>query len=228
MTKFRRIFAVLMFSLFAVFAVAGYVSTYAASSTVKPQIKVHTQPSKEYIAGSKATFKVYSPNFSGKVEYRVRVYNNTKKTFKEIWPSSTQYYNKSAAISGKSAFIVSYAIAEPGQYKFIVYVRRQGSKSSYETYTTTSNFTVKAASKIASISPITASIDEGSTYNPPVTVMAKMSDGTSKSIAVTWKRPSSITNPGTYVYEGTVSGYASKVKLTLTVKKIPLKVESVY
>jgi hypothetical protein len=228
MTKVRRILAVLMFSLFAVFAVAGYVSTNAASTAVKPQIKVYAQPAKEYKAGDKVSFKLYSPNYSGKVEYRVRVYNNTKKVYKEIWPSSTQYYNKIGAISGKSAFTVSYGITEAGQYKFIVYVRRQGSKAGFETYTSTNYFTVKAATKVTSISPIVASIDEGNAYNPPATVIAKMSDGTSKSVAVTWKKPSSIANPGTYIYEGTVSGYSGKAKLTLTVRKSILKVESVY
>lgn len=228
MTKVKKIFAVLMFSLFAVFTVVGYVTTNAASTTVKPQIKVYAQPAKEYKVGDKATFKVYAPNFSGKVEYRVRVVNNTKKTYKEMWSSSTQYYNKSAAIAGKSLYTVSYSITEPGEYKFIVYVRKQGSKASYETYASTNNFTVKAAAKIISINPITASINEGNTYNPPAVVAAKMSDGTSKNVSVTWKKPSSITSPGVYIYEGTVSGYSSKVKLTLTVNQVPLKVESVY
>ncbi|MFD3158455.1 N-acetylmuramoyl-L-alanine amidase [Haloimpatiens sp. FM7330] len=71
---------------------------------------------------------------------------------------------------------------------------------------------------ITSISDITKTVQQGSTYRLPSTVTATMSDNSQRTVNITWN--TSVVNTsktGTYVYEGTVYNYGRKVRLTLTV-----------
>ncbi len=71
---------------------------------------------------------------------------------------------------------------------------------------------------IKSITDITASVNQGGTYDLPLNVAASMSDGSSKKLPVIWNSKKVDTSSiGTYTYEGTVAGYSSTVKLILTV-----------
>lgn len=74
------------------------------------------------------------------------------------------------------------------------------------------NLTVK------SISDITASVNQGGTYDLPLNMPASMSDGSSKSVPVIWNSSKVDTSSaGTHTYEGTIAGYSKTVKLILTV-----------
>jgi len=78
-----------------------------------------------------------------------------------------------------------------------------------------------AASKatIKSISPINTTVNQGDAFNLPTTVKANMSDGTVKDVSVVWSpRSASTSKVGTFIFNGTVSGYSSAVTLTLSVK----------
>lgn len=87
----------------------------------------------------------------------------------------------------------------------------------------------KAAAKSASATITITSIDDinetvyiNDKYTLPRTVKATMSDGSTKDVRVSWKSTRVTTNiADTYNYDGTVSGYSSKVKLTLIV--IPIE-----
>ena len=102
-------------------------SVTANARTIIPQIKYVKAPGSSYTAGDRVSFVVQAPNYSGKVEYRVVLYNCTKKTYINIWNKSNGhpncYYLKS---SGKTAFTIGFTIKDPGTYKIIVYVRRAG------------------------------------------------------------------------------------------------------
>ena len=125
MKKFRSKFnlmitAFLILSLFT----AGIT---ANARTIIPQIKYVKYPGTSYTAGDRISFAVQAPNYSGKVEYRLVLWNCTKKTYTNIWNKSNghpnYYYVKS---SGKTVFTIGFVIKDPGKYKIIVYVRRAG------------------------------------------------------------------------------------------------------
>lgn len=81
--------------------------------------------------------------------------------------------------------------------------------------------------KIISIDPIKATVEEGKEYRLPDLVTAKLNKGT-KQAAVKWNKNIVDTNkPGTYKFEGSVEGYSGTVDLTLTVKEVPLNIDSV-
>ncbi|MBM7871660.1 uncharacterized protein with FMN-binding domain [Clostridium pascui] len=74
---------------------------------------------------------------------------------------------------------------------------------------------------ITSIDDINETVYINDKYTLPRTVKATMSDGSTKDVKVSWKSTRVTTNRAdTYNYDGTVSGYSSKVRLTLTVVPI--------
>lgn len=77
----------------------------------------------------------------------------------------------------------------------------------------------KTVSKIVSVSSLSVSIGQGSSYNLPSQVTAKLSDGSTQQVSVTWDKPVDTSqSPGDYTYEGTIEGYGDKVNLDLTIK----------
>ena len=83
---------------------------------------------------------------------------------------------------------------------------------------------------IVSIEPaeINASVEQGSNYELPKTVTAKMSDGTTKEAALTWT-PATVDTAiaGTFEYTAAVQGYNGTVKLYLEVKAQPVTIVSI-
>jgi hypothetical protein len=111
-----------------------------------PKLQIVTQPGIEYKNGDTITFTVVSPNYSGKVEYRVILYNGTTKKTSDLWNTpSTGYYYKSWQPNGNSSFDIHWPAKQmdPGAYSMTVLVRRAGSKSGYDSYVDTRAFWVK-------------------------------------------------------------------------------------
>lgn len=72
---------------------------------------------------------------------------------------------------------------------------------------------------IKSIADINTSVKQGDKYSLPATVTAVMSDNTKQQIAVAWTIDTGNSKQDIYIFEGTVSGYGKKVKLTVTAQK---------
>ncbi|MCP1306934.1 immunoglobulin-like domain-containing protein [Paenibacillus tyrfis] len=91
--------------------------------------------------------------------------------------------------------------------------------------TKTFQLLVKAQTKplqIESIAPVQAAVDKNATYMLPAQVTANMSDGTTQQVNVSWNPAAADTSvAGTFLFEGTVSSYAGKAALTLTVRDVP-------
>ncbi len=112
----------------------------------------------------------------------------------------------------------------PGEYKFA---------GSIANCNITINYIVrviKIQTQIVSIEPteINATVEQGFNYELPKTVTAKMSDGTTKEVALTWT-PATVDTAiaGTYEYTATVPGYSGNVKLHLEVKAKSVTIVSI-
>jgi hypothetical protein len=72
---------------------------------------------------------------------------------------------------------------------------------------------------ITSVENLNSTINQNDKYSLPPKVTAKMTDGSTRDVAVTWN-PSGVdsSKAGSYSYEGTVSRYNTKIKLTLNIK----------
>lgn len=109
--------------------------------------------------------------------------------------------------------------AVPGVYKFV------GSIANCEI---TVNFIVtviKIQTQIVSIEPteFNATVEQGSNYELPKTVTAKMSDGTTEEAALTWTPALVDTSvPGDYIYSAFAEGYDGSIKAYITVIEKPV------
>lgn len=73
---------------------------------------------------------------------------------------------------------------------------------------------------VSKINPISADVILGDSYSFPDTVMATMSDGTSKDYPVTWSSNIvPLNKTGTYTFQGTIEGLTQKASLTLKVSE---------
>ena len=230
MAKTKRILSLFVVALMTVFTVLSYVPAKAA--TAAPKLSVVAQPAAEYTKDDTISFTV-NAHYAGKVMYRVILYNGTTKTTSNLWymyPGSGYYYTKWTP-SGTMDFNIHWLASQlqPGYYSMTVLAKKVGSKAKYDTYVDTHSFKiVEKTATISSIADVTAAVDEGGAYTLPATVSAKMSDDTTKDVAVVWT-PATVdtTKVGDQAYVGKVEGYDKDVKLTLTVKAVPLAVTSV-
>lgn len=114
-----------------------------------PKLQMVNQPAAEYHPGDRVFFTVTSPNYGGKVEYRVILYNGTTKTTTELWKTpSSGYYYKNWQPSGNYNFTINWPVVgmEPGAYSLTVLVRRVGSKGAYDSFVKTNAFWIKTDS----------------------------------------------------------------------------------
>lgn len=229
MAKTKKVLSLFLVALMTIFTVLSYVPAKAA--TAAPKLAVVTQPAAEYTPDQTISFTV-NAHYAGKVMYRVILYNGTTKTTSNLWntPKSGYYYTNWTP-SGTMNFTIHWAAKQlqPGYYSMTVLAKKVGSKAKYDTYVDTHSFKIAdKTATISSIADVTATVDEGGAYTLPATVSAKMSDDTTKDVAVVWT-PATVdtTKVGDQTFTGKVEGYDKTVKLTLTVKAVSLTVTSV-
>ncbi|WP_369704994.1 Ig-like domain-containing protein [Clostridium moutaii] len=86
----------------------------------------------------------------------------------------------------------------------------------------------KTILQITNVNDLNVSISQGDNYVLPDIVTATMSDGSVKQVGVVWnKNINTEDSPGTYVYEGNVTGYDKPVNLNVTIKPSNKDVEAV-
>jgi N-acetylmuramoyl-L-alanine amidase len=77
---------------------------------------------------------------------------------------------------------------------------------------------------ISSVEDVTVELEEGSTYVFPKTMQATMSNNSKKYVGVQWPDASvDLSYTGTYIYEGIIKGYDTKVKVIINVVEATIK-----
>lgn len=153
-----------------VFTLLGIYPSDSPEAAVIPKLQMVSQPAKEYKPGDRISFVVTSPNYGGKVQYRVILYNGTTKKTSELWKTpKTGYYYTNWMPSGNYKFTISWpAIGmEPGAYSLTVLVKRAGTIVPYDSYVKTSAFWIKAVNE--SNPPDNSSTTNPSENTPPDT-----------------------------------------------------------
>lgn len=117
----------LVFTLFTL--LCGMPAKAAIMKTVIPEVQFSSAPVTEYTTGERVQFNIYSPNFGGKVEYRVVLWDDSKKTYSDLWNGNNgypgRYYTKWQP-TGNTIFTLGWPIFEPGTYRITVYAKRVG------------------------------------------------------------------------------------------------------
>lgn len=228
MAKAKKSLSVLVIALFTVFTVLSYVPAQAKVAT--PKLQVVAQPAAEYTPADTISFTVNAPNYSGKVMYRVILYNGTTKETVNLWNTyKTGYYYTGWTPAGTYPFQIHWSASQlkPGPYSMTVLVKRVGSTAKYEDSITTKSFFVKSAASITSLGTLSdVKVLQGDAVTLPATVKATYSDGTTKDVAVTWPAVDT-TKTGFVKVEGTVAGTTLKPAVNVLVVAKALNVESV-
>lgn len=139
---------------------------------------------------------------------------STIVTFKLNIPSGDNVTNYDVTVKGTKA---TYSTVKG---LFVVTVSGKITSSDL----TTSDFVISKKSNnptdtvtISNINDISATVNQGDNYSLPNAVIAIMSDGSKKYVAVTWDKSVDTSKGGTYTFNGTVSGYNGSIVLTLTI-----------
>lgn len=132
MTKRQRWSSFLTMFLFVISIMFNFTCTEVTAkqkTPIIPKIQFVTAPATEYTAGDRVKFDIYCPNYNGKVEYRVILWDGNKKVANDLWNTQngfpTRYYTKWQP-NGKTVFNLGWQIFEPGAYRITVYAKRVG------------------------------------------------------------------------------------------------------
>lgn len=216
--------------LLVVFTFVSYlpIRTASAKATV-PEIEFASPPVTQYKAGDRVNFNIYAPNYGGKVQYRVVLWNDTEKTYYDLWNASNgypdRYYTKWQPY-GNNIFTLGWIINEPGSYRITVYAKRAGIANNKtalkgyncDSYMESMAFYVKSKeAAVDSILPLDdVTVMQGGTPTLPTKVKAAMSDSLIKELSVAWPTVNTST-PGTQTIEGTVEGTTRKAAIKVNV-----------
>lgn len=87
MIKLRKRALIFFILFFTIANLISYIpaSAFTGTKSVIPKVAFITRPRTEYNVGDKAKFTVKTPNYSGKVEYRVTLWDEERKVGKDLW-----------------------------------------------------------------------------------------------------------------------------------------------
>lgn len=233
MQKLTRKLSLVMVALMTVFTALSYVPAKAA--TVVPQVQFVGEQKTEFTAGERITFNLNAANYGGRVQYRVVLWNDTTKSYSDLWNTGDKYYANWMPY-GNETLPLGWVINEPGSYRITIYAKRAGlanSKtalkgSNCDSFLNGKAFTVKpAAVTPESIAPVAdVTVNEGETPVLPTEVTLNLADKTTKTAKVTWAAVDT-TKVGTVAVAGTVEGTDKKATVNVIVKAVALGVKEV-
>lgn len=220
-----------MVALMTVFTALSYVPAKAA--TVVPKVQFVGEQAKEFTAGERVTFNLNASNYGGRVQYRVVLWNDSTKSYGDLWNTADKYYTNWMPY-GNETLPLGWVINEPGTYRITVYAKRAGLANSKtalkgmncDSYLNGPAFVVKPkAATPESIAPVAdVTVNEGEKAVLPTEVTLNLSDKTTKTAKVTWAAVDT-TKVGTVAIEGTVEGTSLKAKVNVVVKAVALSAE---
>lgn len=94
-----------------------------------PVVEYVKAPTLEYKAGDIVRFDLHAPNYKGRVQYRVILWDGNRKEARDLWTTGDRYYSNWIPDSS-TTFNLHWKIDEPGVYRITVYVKRAGIKNS--------------------------------------------------------------------------------------------------
>lgn len=129
MVKAKKSLGIILVMTLMLSILFSYSPSKAFAKTIIPDVKFVTAPITEYNVGDRVKFDISAPNYGGRVEYRVVLWNNNTKTYSDLWNASngnpSRYYKKWQPY-GNNVFTLGWPINEPGNYRITVYVKRVG------------------------------------------------------------------------------------------------------
>jgi C-terminal peptidase prc len=92
---------------------------------VVPKLQYVEIPKTIYRVGERASFKLCSPGYGNKVQYRVALYDEEKMETYDLWDTKDNYYEKWKP-NGDMEFTIGFPVEKPGKYRIKIFVKRAG------------------------------------------------------------------------------------------------------
>lgn len=90
-----------------------------------PKLHYAEVPKTIYKAGERVSFKLSSPGYGNKVQYRAVLYDEEQKKTYDLWKTRDNYYDKWKP-NGDTEFTIGFPAARPGKYRIKIFVKRAG------------------------------------------------------------------------------------------------------
>jgi uncharacterized protein YjdB len=129
MCKNKKISVALAFILTFVMLLNSIAVQAAQKQAIVPNVDYVIAPTLQYTAGDIVTFDLHSPNYGGRVQYRVILWDDNRKEARDLWTTGDRYYTKWMPY-GNENFNLHFGIDKPGSYRITVYVKRAGLENS--------------------------------------------------------------------------------------------------
>lgn len=132
MRKTRKVLIAIWGVVFSAAIILGSMPLKASAKELIPVIQFSGAPKTEYFAGDRVEFNINAANYGGKVEYRVVLWNDSTKSYSDLWNATNGYpgrYYTRWQPTGNTNFTLGWPINEPGSYRITVYAKRVGIKS---------------------------------------------------------------------------------------------------
>lgn len=98
----------------------------AKAATIYPQVQYATEPQLEYEVGDIVNFDLHTPNYGGRVQYRVVLWNDETKSYKDLWTDTPDRYYDKWMPYGNNIFNLHWKIDVAGHYRITIYAKRAG------------------------------------------------------------------------------------------------------
>lgn len=227
--RFIRTFLAMLLTMLTIF---NYLPAgMARAAVVVPEIAFSDAPRTEYTVGDRVSFNIYCPNYTGRVEYRVVLWDDSKKSYSDLWHSGnghpTRYYSNWKP-KGNDIFTLGWPIFESGSYRITVYAKRVGVSNSNtampgfncDSFMESVAFTVRPKGPVVEriMYSDDVMVNQGSAPILPGTVTAVMSDKTQKQLKVVWQTVDT-SKMGEFVIYGSVEGTTMKAVVKVIVNQ---------
>lgn len=134
MQKLAKRLSVFMVAMMTLSMMLNFVMVAPAkAATIYPQVQYAQEPQLEYTVGDRVQFNLYTPNYGGRVQYRVVLWNDETKSYKDLWTNTPDRYYDKWMPYGNNIFTLGWVINEPGHYRITIYAKRAGVPNN-ETY----------------------------------------------------------------------------------------------
>lgn len=236
----KKLFTIALAAFLTMFSASGvFAPGIAQAYPAIPQAEFVSAPVTEYTVGDRVQFKIFAPNYSGRVEYRVVLWNDSTKSYGDLWhPGNgypTCYYTKWQP-KGNDVFTLGWPIFQPGSYRITIYAKRVGIQPSKaylkgyncDSYMESVAFYVRPSGPdVQTILPLEdIVVNQGGTPLLPKTVKAVMDNSTQRELKVSWNSVNT-TKMGIVVAEGNVEGTTKKASVRIIVNQGVLTPSSV-
>lgn len=208
MQKLAKRLSVFMAAIMTLSLMLNFVmAAPAKAATVYPQVQYAQEPQLEYTVGDRVQFNLYTPNYGGRVQYRVVLWHDETKSYKDLWTNTPDRYYDKWMPYGNNIFTLGWVINEPGHYRITIYAKRAGiaNNETYlkgfncDSYMESDSFVVKAKEVVVAPDVASEKIELASVTTSPAAINGHASKAAQAIVGKDYELAVKVDKPGVKV-----------------------------